>query len=84
MYTKYPDGSVSCSACIKAMDLIKLANQIYHDNMQYVKISVHFPSSDEGDEFVKLSAIPTSISDDVKEYPIIIGNSFIDIDDEDY
>lgn len=82
MFTKYPDGSVSCSACVKAIDLIKIVNQIFNDNMQYVKVTVHFPTDDDGDEFVKISAIPSPTSDDVKEYPLIIGNSFIDIDDD--
>ena len=84
MYTKYPDGSVSCSACIKAIDLIKIANQIYQDQMQYVKVSVHFPYDEDGDEIVKISAIPSPTSEDVKLYPEIIGNSFIEIEDEDY
>lgn len=82
MFTQYPDGSVSCSACIKSTELIKIANQIFKDNMQYVKIAVHFPADDNGDEFIKISAIPSAMSDDVKEYPLIIGNSVIDIDDD--
>lgn len=84
MYTKHPDGSVSCSTCIKAIDLIKIANQIYHDNMQYVEISVSFPLESNGDEVVKISAIPSPTSDDVKIYPEIVGNSAIDFDPEDY
>lgn len=82
MYTKHPDGSIECSTCIKAIDLIKLANQIYHDNMQYVKISVLFPGSDDGDELVNFFAISSPTSDDVKKYPSIVGNSLIDFDED--
>lgn len=84
MFTKYADGSVECSACIKAIDLIKIANQIYQDKMQYVKVSVHFPYDESGDEFVRMSAISSPTSDDVKKYPLIVGNQLIDIDDDDY
>lgn len=71
MFTKYPDGTWACSSVIRATDLIKIANQIFKDNMQYVHISVK-SSEDEGqDGLVEISAIPSASSDDVKKYASI-------------
>lgn len=85
MYTKYPDGSVSCSACIRAIDLIKIANQMFTDNMQYAQIRVtHNEYGEDFDGIVKISAIPNASSDDVSVYPELKGMLTVEIDDEDY
>ena len=71
MFTKYPDGTWACSSVIRATDLIKIANQIFKDNMQYVHISVK-SSEYEGQEGLgEISAIPSASSDDVKKYDSI-------------
>ncbi len=83
MYTKYPDGSVSCSACIRAIDLIKIANQMFESKMQYVQIRVtHNEYGDDHDGTVRISAVPTFDSDDVVIYPDLNGMLTIEIDDE--
>lgn len=85
MYTKYPDGSVSCSACIRAIDLIKIANQMFTDNMQYAQIRVtHNEYGKDFDGIVKISAIPNASSDDVVVYPELKGMLTVEINDEDY
>ena len=38
MFTKYPTGAVSCSACVSAIELIRIADQMLKDNMQYAQI----------------------------------------------
>ena len=78
MFTKYPDGTLSCSSVIRAVDLIKLANEIFKDNMQYVHISVKYSENESQDGLVEFSAIPNALSDDVKKYKTI--NSFTAID----
>ena len=84
MFTQYPDKSVSCSACIRAIDLIKIADQMLKDNMKYAKVTVKFDYNEDYDGIVKLSAIPSADSDDIKTYPSMKGLLLIDIDDEDY
>ena len=84
MYTKYPDGSVSCSACIRAIDLIKIANQMFQDNMRYAQIRVTFKEyCHDYDGLVRISAISSPDSDDVTIYPDLKGMLTIEIDDED-
>lgn len=84
MYAKYPDGSVSCSACIRAIDLIKIANQMFNDNMQYAQVRVTFNENcDDYDGLVRISAIPSPSSDDVTIYPDIKGMLTLEIDDDD-
>lgn len=83
MYTEYPDGSFSCSACIHAMDLIRIADRMLKENMQYAQIRVIFDENrDDYDGLVKISAIPSADSDDVTVYPGIKGMLTIEIDDD--
>lgn len=85
MYTKYPSGAVSCSACIRAMDLIRIADRMLKENMQYAQVRVIFDEfARDYDGLVKISAIPSPDSDDVTIYPEIKGMLTIEIDDEDY
>lgn len=85
MYTKYPDGSISCSACIRAMDLIQIANRMFQDNMQYAQIRVIFDENrDDYDGLVRISAIPSANSDDATIYPDIKGMLTLEIDDDLY
>lgn len=83
MYTKYPDGSISCESYIRAIDLIKIANQMFDDKMQYVKITIHHSENEYDDDVdgrVDLIAIPTPDSEDVKKYPPIKGLITFDFD----
>lgn len=83
MYTKYPDGSIACSACISAIELIRIADQMFKSNMQYAKVEVVFDENQHDyDGIVKLSAIPSATSDDVTIYPEIKGKLTIEIDDD--
>lgn len=85
MYTKYPSGAVSCSACIRAMDLIRIADRMLKENMQYAQVRVIFDEfAPDYDGLVRISAIPSPNSDDVTIYPEIKGMLTIEIDDEDY
>lgn len=82
MYTEYPDGSISCSACIRAMDLIRIADRMLKENMQYAQVRVIFDENrDDYDGLVKISAIPSADSDDVTVYPDIKGMLTVEIDD---
>ena len=83
MYTKHSDGSISCSACIRAIDLIKIANQMFNDKMQFAQVRVTFNEyCEDFDGLIKISAIPFPGSDDVTVYPEIKGMLTIEIDDE--
>lgn len=84
MYTKYPGGAVSCSACVRAIDLIRIADRMMKENMQYAQIRVIFDENcDDYDGLVKISAIPSADSDDVTIYPDIKGMLTLEIDDDD-
>lgn len=82
MYTRYPDGTISCSSCVHAIDLIKVANQIFQDKMQYVNIEVFFSDREDMNGQIKISAIPSAMSDDsdVKRYSSISRTDIIDTD----
>lgn len=85
MYTDYSDGSVSCSACIRAIDLIRIADRMMKENMQFAQITVIDDEySDDYDGLVKISAIPSAGSDDVTIYPNIKGLLTVEIDDDLY
>ena len=85
MYTQYPGGAISCSACIRAIDLIRIANRMMKENMQYAQIRVIFDeSTDDYDGLVRISAVPSADSEDVTIYPEIKGLLTVEIDDEDY
>lgn len=84
MFTKYATGAVSCSACVSAIELIRIADQMLKDNMQYAQIRVVFDDNrSDCDGIVRISAIPSATSDDVKIYPEIKGKLTIEIEDED-
>lgn len=83
MYTKYSDGSVSCSACIRALDLIRIADRMMKDGMQYAQVKVIFDEHrDDRDGLVRISAIPSADSNDVTIYPEIEGMLTLEIEDE--
>ena len=73
MLTEYPDGSITCETYIKAIDLIKIADQMLKDDMKYVKIIIHDSYDDDVDGRVDLLAIPSPDSNEVKKYPSING-----------
>lgn len=84
VYTTYPGGAVSCSACIRAIELIRIADQMLKDGMEYAQVRVIFDENrDDCDGIVKISAIPNATSDDVTIYPEIRGRLMIEIEDED-
>ena len=61
---------------IKAIDLIKVANQLYHDGMEYVQIGIHFDDyDDEHNGELRIFAVPSSDSSEVKKYPPIPPSS---------
>ena len=61
---------------IKAIDLIKIADQIFKDGMQYVQLDIHFDDYDQDhDGEVRISAVPEYNSSDVKKYPVIPPSS---------
>lgn len=83
MYTKYPDGSISCSACVRAIDLIRIADRMMKDGMQYAQVKVFFNEYREDfDGLVRISAIPSADSNDVTTYPDLEGMLTIAIEDE--
>lgn len=84
LYCFHSTGAVSCSACIRAMDLIRIADRMLKENMQYAQVRVIFDENhDDYDGLVRISAIPTADSDDVTIYPEIKGMLTLDIDDDD-
>ena len=85
MYTQYPGGAISCSACIRAIDLIRIADRMTLDRVLYAQIRVIFDeSTDDYDGLVRISAVPSADSEDVTIYPEIKGLLTVEIDDEDY
>lgn len=85
MFTEYPDGSISCSACVRAIDLIRIADRMMKENMKFAQVKVIFDeSSQDYDGLVKLSAIPAPGSNDVTVYPVIKGLLTVEIDDDEY
>lgn len=83
MFTKHSDGSISCAACVRAIDLIRIADQMMKENMKYTQVRVFFDDNrDDYDGLIKISAIPSSDSDDVKIYPPLKGMLTIEIDDD--
>ncbi len=57
---------------VKAIDLIKVADQIFKDGMKYVQIDIHFDDyDDDRDGEIRISAVPSIDSSDVKKYPVI-------------
>ena len=83
MYTKYPDGSISCSACVRAIDLMRIADRMMKDGMQYAQVKVFFNEYREDfDGLVRISAIPSADSNDVTTYPDLEGMLTIAIEDE--
>lgn len=81
MYTKLPDGTLYAESYIKAIDLVKLANQIYNDKMQWLHIAIRH-SDDDQDGEIAISAVPSLESDNIKRYPPIDANSFVDFDQD--
>lgn len=79
LMSEYGD-TVVISTWIRAIDLIKIADQLYRDNMQYAQISVKFCENKDFCGDVRICAIPNASSEDVKEYPIIKPNSMIDVE----
>lgn len=61
---------------VKAIDLIKIADQMLQDGMQYAQISIHFDDyDDDRDGEVRISAVPAIDSSQVKKYPPISPSS---------
>ena len=65
---------------IRAIDLIKIANQLYQDKMQYVKLGIDYSNDIEKNGSVQIYAIPSATSEDVKKYPVIEPITSVDID----
>lgn len=83
MFTKHSDGSISCAACVRAIDLIRIADQMMKEDMKYAQVRVFFDDNrDDYDGLIKISAIPSPDSDDVKIYPPLKGLLTIEIDDD--
>lgn len=66
---------------VRALDLIKIANQLYNDKMEFARIAITFSDDDEIDGSVQIHAIPAIDSVDVKEYPLIKNHPIADFDD---
>ena len=75
--TKYE----STSTCIRAIDLIKIANQLYNDKMEFVHIAITNSNDEDLDGSVQIHAIPSIDSTSVKEYPRINRHSLADFSD---
>lgn len=71
----------STVTCVRATDLIKIANQLYNDKMEYVRLSINSSRNEDLDGSIQIHAIPSATSEDVKEYPLIKSNSIVDFDD---
>lgn len=66
----------SCGTIVKATDLIKVVNQIFEDRMQYVQVTICYNDFDENsDGELRISAVPSATSSDVKKYPAISPSS---------
>lgn len=84
MFTDYGNDSYSCSAYIKAIDLIRIADQMLRDGMEFAKINVFFDDRLDCGSVVRISAIPSLESNNIKVYPDIEENTLVGewIDDE--
>ena len=66
-----------------AFDLIRIADQMFKNNMQFAQITViDDMDQDDYDGLVRISAIPSIDSDDVTTYPEIKGKLTVEIDDD--
>lgn len=72
------------STCIRAMDLIRIANQMLNSNMQYAMIAVVESSDEDIHGSVRIAAIPSIDSDKVTQYPTIPSFTLLDPDVFDY
>lgn len=66
--------------CIRAMDLIRIANRLLNDNMQFVRLSIVDSSREDEAGSVLIDALPNIDSDDAVHYPAIKSFSILDID----
>ena len=73
-------GATVVSSWVRAIDLIKIANQLFEDKMQYAQISVKFCENENFDGDVRICAISSPTSEDIKVYPVLKQNSLIDVD----
>ncbi len=71
IHSKHPNGDLEISTVIRAMDLIKIANQLFNDKMGYVRIAVTHSDNEDRDGSVKISAMPLDSEDDITEYKVI-------------
>lgn len=75
-----PRESYTFETCVRAIDLIKVANELFKDNMQYAKLSITYCENEDHNGDLTIYAIPTASSDDVKAYPTIKAMHSVDID----
>lgn len=68
------------TACIRAIDLIKIANQLLNDNMQYAQISIVYSSNDDENGSVLIDAIDSIDPSETVHYPPIKSFTAIDTD----
>ena len=76
----HPSESFTFESCVRVMDLVKVVNQLYQDQMQYAKLSFSYCEDEDHYGEVKIYAIPSATSDDVKQYPTLTHVSSIVID----
>lgn len=79
----FSDSHLELSTVVRATDLIKIVNQIYMDKMACVRLTI--VSSDKNEDLdgtLKIAALPSLVSDEMKEYSDISGMSTIDFPDE--
>ena len=68
------------ATCIGAADLVKIANQVFNDKMQFVQLSIINSSREDEDGNVLIDALPSIDSDDPVHYPEITSFSLLDSD----
>lgn len=80
--TLFNDSHVEISTVVRAMDLIKVVNQIYNDNMACVRLTIVSCDNEDHDGEVKIAALPTMVSEDMKTYPTVSGLVTVEFPDE--
>jgi len=80
-FIKYPDGSLSIEGCYRVIDLARIFSRLLDDQMQFAKLSLKFVEfNDDYSVMLRVYAVPSEDSEEIKAYPEIEALHLIDID----
>ena len=80
--TLFNDSYLEVSTIVRASDFIKVANQIFNDKMACVRLTIVSSDNEDLDGTLKIAAMPTLTSDEMKTYSDISGFVTVEFPDE--